>query len=112
MSYKTRWNAQKKEIEMSGALVMTREQWEQRGGTYQGGVLEASQKGYLTVKACKKLGQPVSAEEMESCQNYAMFKGCYMEFCIGDKGRTRPYLPVFFRNTQEQEENKDGGASA
>ena len=97
MSYKVAWRTNKKEIEMSGDLVLTKDQWEQRGGIYRGSLGTAARTGFYTVRACVKLGFPVSDEEFKTCNDFAMFVDCYMEFCIG---RKRPCLPVFYRNVQ------------
>lgn len=95
--YKIRRLTQAKEIRMSRNLVLTKEEWEERGGIYRGSIGTAAHTGFYTVRACERLGFPVSDEEFKTCNDFAMFVDCYMEFCIG---RKRPCLPVFFRGVQ------------
>lgn len=97
MSYEIRLRTQEKEIRLSGSLVMTKEQWEERGGIYRGSIGTAARTGFYTVRACERLGFPVSDEEFKTCNDFAMFVDCYMKFCIE---RKRPCLPVFYRNVQ------------
>lgn len=89
---------EKKEIRMSGELVMTKEEWLNRGGTYRGSIGTAARAGYYTVHSCELMKQPVTAEELANCKDFAMYKGCYMENCL--KGGKRPCLPVFFREKE------------
>lgn len=87
-----------KELRMSGNLVLSRQDWLARGGVYRGSLGEAAKIGYYTVRVCEKLGQPVTAEEMQTVENFAEFKTCYSDFCIEQNGKkVRPNLPVFFR---------------
>lgn len=97
MGCKIRRRTEAKEIRLSGNLAMTKEQWEQRGGIYRGSIGTAARTGYYTVRGCERLGFPVSDEEFKTCNDFAMFVDCYVEFCINGK---RPCLPVFYRNVQ------------
>jgi len=97
MSYKIRRLTQAKEIRLSGKLVMSKEQWELRGGVFRGTVSAAARACYYTVRGCERLGMPVTEDELNRCNDFAIFQGCYMEFCID---RKRPCLPVFYRNVQ------------
>lgn len=92
-----RRRTQEKELRLSGELVMTKEEWVERGGTYRGTLGQAAQLGFYTIRACEKLGQPVTETEKVNCKDFAMYSNCYMEYCIGHK---RPCLPVFFREKE------------
>lgn len=97
-----RHRAQEKEIRLSGALAMSKNAWEQRGGIYLGSLGTAAKSGWYTVRSCELMGKPVSEEEFKSCKNFAMFKDCYQEYCIIENGKdVRPCLPVFFREKGE-----------
>ena len=90
---------QKKEIRLSGDLVMTREEWEKRGGIYHGTISQARKEGYCTVRCCELLGEPVTDEELKECKDFAMYKGVYAEYmiCIDTGKKVCPCLPVFYR---------------
>ena len=89
-----RRKTEEKELRLSGELVMTKEQWLARGGIYRGTLTQAAKDGYYTVRKCEKLKQPVTDNEFKNCNDFAIFQGCYMDYCIG---RKRPCLPVFYR---------------
>lgn len=98
-----RHRTQEKEIRLSSELVMTKEEVLAFGGTYRGSLGEAAKNGFYTVRSCELMGQPVTDEEFKNCKDFAMFKDCYMEYCIGNK---RPCLPVFYREKKLKEETK------
>ncbi len=98
-----RHRTQKREIRLSGDLVMSKAAWERRGGTYRGSLGKAAKSGWFTVRSCECMGKPVSEEEFKSCKDFAMFKDCYQEYCIGENGKdVRPCLPVFFREKDNE----------
>lgn len=91
-----------KELKMSQPLVMTREEWLERGGVYHGTLGEASNNDYYTARVCENLQQAVTDEEMKLCKDFAMFQTCYADNCLGAKpNRKRPCLPVFYRQTEK-----------
>lgn len=92
-----------KEIMLSGKLVMTKEAWEQRGGTYHGWLGQAARDEYFTVRECERMGLPVREAEFRSCKDFAMFGTCYADNCIdiGNGKKVRPCLPVFYRNKKD-----------
>lgn len=93
-----RHRTEKKEIRFSGDLAMSRTAWERRGGIYHGSLGTAAKSGWYTVRSCELMKQPVSAEEFAACKDFAMFKDCYIEYCIEENGKNvRPCLPVFYR---------------
>ena len=93
-----RYQLEAKELKISGELVMSRDEWLSRGGTFRGTITQAKKGGFFTVRKCEKIGKPVSEEEFRSAKNFAMMAGCYMDFCL-KRGRknVRPCIPVFFR---------------
>ena len=103
-----RHRTQAKEIRLSGKLVMTKSAWLALGGIYRGTVGQAAQKGYYTVRGCEKLGKPVSAEELENCKDFALFKDCYTKYMIYDSDFILrcPCLPVFYRGQVSGNDNK------
>lgn len=98
-----RHRTQEKDIRLSGEFVMTKEAWERRGGNYRGGIKDAAQESWYTVRQCELMGLPVSEAEFKSCKNFAMFKGCYDEYCINVEPfkKVRPCLPVFYRDKKD-----------
>lgn len=87
-----------KELKLAGDLVMTKSEWAARKATYRGGIFEAKQNGYFTIRFCEKIGKPVSEEELQNADNFAMMKGCYMRHCLNRDGKmVRPCIPVFHR---------------
>lgn len=85
---------QAKEFRLSGNLVMTKDEWLKRGATYRGTLGQAAKLGFYTIRACEKIGQPVTETERANCKDFALYADCYMYYCIDGK---RPCLPVFFR---------------
>ena len=71
-----RHRAQEKEIRLSGALVMPREAWEQRGAIYHGSIGNAAKESWFTVRNCELMGVPVTDEELQNCKDFAMYKDC------------------------------------
>lgn len=59
-----RHRTQEKEIRLSGALVMTREAWEQRGAVYHGSIGNAAKENAMTV-----LGENLSSVVRLPLQN-------------------------------------------
>ena len=96
-----RFRQEKKEIRLSGDLCMTKDEWLATGATYHGTVGKAAQDGWYTVRACEKMGQPVSDEEFAKCKDFAMLM-CYTANMIYDKHFVQrcPCLPVFYRGQQ------------
>ncbi|MGN0817708.1 MAG: hypothetical protein ACI4L9_01950, partial [Candidatus Coproplasma sp.] len=76
-----------------------REEWEKRGGVYHGSLGTAAKNNWFTVRSCELMGLPVTEEELKNCKDFAMYKDCYVDFCIsiGNGKRVRPCLPVFYR---------------
>lgn len=98
-----RHRTEKKELRLSGDLVMTRTAWEQRGGTYHGSLGPAAKAGWFTVRECERMGAPVTETELKNCKDFAMFKDCYTDYCLEENGkRVRPCLPVFFREKEQK----------
>lgn len=101
---------QEKEIRLSGELVMTKEQWEKRGGVYRGSLGTAAKSGWYTIRSCELMGEPITEDELKNCNDFAMFKDCYQDYCIRvDNGTfrgkyVRPCLPVFYRIPKEQKQ--------
>lgn len=94
---------QKKELRLSGSLVMSRTAWEQRGGIYHGSIGTAAKSGWYTVRGCQLLSKPVTETEFNKCKDFAMFKDCFQEYCIAEGGKNvRPCLPVFFRGVKDK----------
>lgn len=68
-----------KELLLSVGLVMTKEAWEQRGGTYHGWLGHAArEESYFTVRQCGRMGVPVTEEEFKQCKDFALYGDCYM----------------------------------
>lgn len=85
-----------KEIRLSGDLVMSKAAWERRGGIYHGCVSDAAKSGWYTVRRCELMKQPVSADELAACNDFAMYM--MSDECIKENGKSvRPCLPVFYR---------------
>ncbi|MDE6442777.1 MAG: hypothetical protein K2L12_08525 [Clostridia bacterium] len=106
MSVRTiiRHRTQEKEIRLSGALAMSKKAWEQRGENYRGSLGTAAKSGWYTIRSCKLMKQPVSAEEFAACKDFAMFKDCYQEYCIiENRKNVRPCLPVFYRDKNSKQ---------
>lgn len=97
-----RHRTQDKEIRLSGDLVMTKDEWEQRGGTYHGSLGNAAKEGWYTVRNCERMGLPVTETEFQSCEDFAMYKDCYAEnYIVVDRKQKVPCLPVFFRDKEK-----------
>ena len=94
---------QKKELRLSGELVLTKTVWEQRGGVYRGSLGTAAKAGWFTVRECERMGAPVTETELKNCKDFAMFKDCDTDYCIEENGkRVRPCLPVFYREKEQK----------
>lgn len=98
-----RHRTERKELRLSGELVMTRTAWEQRGGVYRGSLGPAAKAGWYTVRECARMGVPVTETEFNNCKDFAMFKDCYTDYCLEENGkRVRPCLPVFYREKEQK----------
>ena len=97
-----RHRTQDKEIRLSGNLVLTKDEWTQRGGVYHDSLANAAKEGWYTVRNCELMGLPITDEEFKNCKDFAMFKDCYAENLIVVDGKQRmPCLPVFFRDKKK-----------
>ncbi|MBP1578097.1 MAG: hypothetical protein J6C75_06410 [Oscillospiraceae bacterium] len=100
-----------KELRMSQPYVLTKEEFTAKGCTCVGTLGSAARSGFLTARACEKIGQPVTAEERDNISHFAIFANCYQANCIrlADGTAVRPCLPVFYRKTEaikiKEEEN-------
>ncbi len=93
-----RHRTQEKEMQLAGNLAMTKNDWLEKGGIYHGTLWEAKQQNYYTIRVCEKMGQPVSAEELQQAKDFAMCKSYYAEYLIKKGGKMYvPCVPVFFR---------------
>ncbi len=93
-----RERTQAKEIRLSALYIITKTQVIEQGKTYLGTLGQAAQQGYYTISACQNMGLPVTNEELEDMEYYAMFSTCYQHYCIASNGKyVRPCLPVFNR---------------
>ncbi len=89
---------EEKELKKAGNLVMSKEEWVERGGTCRGTFGQALKAGWLTPRGCERVGQPVTDEEMAGAKDFCILAACYMEHCLERNGlKVRPCLPVFFR---------------
>lgn len=88
----------RKDMRMSGNLVMTKDEWLVRGGEYRGSVWNANENGYFTVRQCEKMGQSVSLEELDAARDFAMIKNHGGNYIKGPDGiRHCACVPVFYR---------------
>lgn len=95
------------DIKMSGTLVMTSEEWTERGGVNHGAVGQAARAGWYTARECKKLGQPVTDEEFAKAQDFAMVVGGDLATCLIRNGKyKRPCVPVFYRRKEGDHKNE------
>lgn len=80
-------------------VTNTKRHFEEKGMVFMGSLRMAQQAGYLTILGCKKVGQPVTRQEIKKAQHYAMLCSVFSELCIpSDEGRMRrPCVPVFPR---------------
>ncbi len=93
-----RHRTEAKELRMAGNLVMSKEEWLERGGICRGTLGQAHKSGWLTPRGCERAGKPVTEEEMASVKDFCIYASCYMENCLEKNGRNvRPCLLVFFR---------------
>ena len=93
-----RHRTQEKELQLAGNLAMTKNEWLEKGGIYRGTLGESKQQDYYTIRMCEKMGQSVSAEELQQAKDFAMCKSYYAEYLIEKDGkRYVPCVPVFFR---------------
>lgn len=93
-----RHRTEAKELRMAGNLVMSKEEWLERGGSCRGTLGQAHKSSWLTPRGCERVGQPVTKEEMANAKDFCIYADCYMEHCLVRDGRNvRPCLPVFFR---------------
>ena len=74
-----RHRTQDKEIRLSGNLVLTKDEWTQRGGVYHDSLGNAAKEGWYTVRNCELMGLPITDEEFKNCKDFAMYKDCYAE---------------------------------
>lgn len=93
-----RHRTEAKILRMAEPLVMSKKEWLEKGGVYHGTLSEAAKQNYFTAWKCEQLEQPVTADELKTVKDFAMFKGCYMENILPDG--TRPCIPVFYRQVQ------------
>lgn len=88
----------RKDMRMSGNLVMTKDEWLVRGGECRGSVWNANENGYFTVRQCEKMGQSVSLEELDAARDFAMIKNHGGNYIKGPDGiRHCACVPVFYR---------------
>ena len=90
-----------KELRLAAGHVKTRDEYEAQGAKYMGSLGMAAKAGYYTPAACERLGCPVSEQELENIEFFAMYADCYTDQCIEQDGHLyRPCLPVFYREVQ------------
>ena len=82
-------------LRMSEPLVMSKEEWLERGGVYHGTLSDATRSNYYSAWRCSLLKQPVTPDELANAKDFAMFKGCHMKHIL--PGRKKPCIPVFYR---------------
>lgn len=88
-----------KELRMAGDLVMSKDEWLERGGQCRGTLGQAHKAGWLTPRSCERIGQPVTPEELANAKDFCIYAACHMESCLVRNGHNvRPCLPVFFRD--------------
>ncbi|MFI3205607.1 MAG: hypothetical protein R3Y33_00020 [Clostridia bacterium] len=92
MSAIIRERTEAKEFRMSKPLVMTKDQWLERGGVYHGSLGEASRQNYFTARCCEKMGKPVTDEEFAKCIHFAMFRDCYAFYLFEQEAPTSKLL--------------------
>ena len=97
-----------KELRLSQGYIRTKEDYESRKVKYMGTVGAAAKQGYFTVAACERKGFPVSQDELQHIQYFAMLVDCYADQCITDEAgsKRRPCLPVFYREEAEKNAGK------
>lgn len=89
-----------KELRLAAGHIKTRDEYEAQGARYMGTIGIAAKAGYHTPAGCERLGYPVSDQEFENVEYFAMYVTCYQDQCIKRHGHSyRPCLPVFYRNT-------------
>ena len=84
-----RRRTQAKELLLAGNLAMTKNEWLEKDGIYRGTLGEAKQQRYFTIRVCEKMGQAVSAEELQQAKDFALCKSYYSEYLIKKDGRRR-----------------------
>lgn len=92
------WRTTKKDIQMSGDLVRTKEEWLERGGEYRGSIGAANKAGYFSIRQCENMKQPVGLEELNAARDFAMVKCTGGYYLLRDGRRKCPCIPVFYRN--------------
>lgn len=98
-----RRRTEEKEIRMAGDMVGSRAELEARGMTFIGALSMAAKQGWKSTRACEKAGRPVTPDELQAADHFAMMADCYTDLCLEREGkRVRPCIPVFFRGNEEQ----------
>ena len=92
------WRTTKKDIQMSGDLAMTKEEWLQRGGECRGSLGAANKAGCFSVRQCENMKQPVGLEELDAARDFAMIKMNGGYYFLRDGRQKCPCIPVFYRN--------------
>lgn len=96
------WRTTVKDVKMSGFLVMTKEEWLERGGEYRGSIGAANKADYFTVRQCENMKQPVGLEELDAARDFAMIKCTGGYFLLRNGVQRCPCIPVFYRKIGQE----------